>query len=260
MDDSFLITPRVALSEIFESLAGEKTSPVRPARRSTGWSFDELGGDGLCLGDVFASESGSTGASRPLSADTLEKNLGTLQWDDLQTMHPNKIFAIAVEYIVRRAPQIATLRRCKTGKGQPWRYELAKLARDPMRGLQYSLSARARGDAYYTMTAWVSRLAGRSIRVVRSEMAEDWINKGKWKLTDDTVKCRLHFFKQLEKEPVFQDAFPELFDRRVNGRSTQSSFAVVGASAEQPLPVTQCYGYLATYNTNLGLQDSDIMQ
>ena len=54
MDDSFLITPRVALSEIFESLAGEKTSPVRPARRSTGWSFDELGGDGLCLGDVFA--------------------------------------------------------------------------------------------------------------------------------------------------------------------------------------------------------------
>ena len=129
-----------------------------------------------------------------------------------------------------------------------------------MRGLQYSLSARARGDAYYTMTAWVSRLAGRSIRVVRSEMAKDWINKGKWKLTDDTVKCRFHFLKQLEKEPVFQDAFPELFDRRVNGRSTQSSFAVVGASAEQPLPVTQCYGYLATCNTNLGLQDSDIMQ
>ena len=44
MDDSFFATPRVALSEIFDSLTVEKTSPVRPARRAAGWTNDVLGG------------------------------------------------------------------------------------------------------------------------------------------------------------------------------------------------------------------------
>jgi hypothetical protein len=91
-------------------------------------------------------------------------------------------------------------------------------------------------------------------------MNEEWIKKGKWKSMEEIVKCRFHFLKMLEKENLFQDSFPELFERRPNGRSSQTSFADVGTRAKEPLPVTQCYGWLASYNTDLGLQDPEIMQ
>ena len=253
-------TPRVSLGDMFERLSGEKASPPRSGRPSFGWTHEDLGGDGICIGDCFANVSeGLQKLSAPCT-NKVEADLGTIQWDGLQTMNPNKIFCIVIEYIVNRWPKVAVGRRHKDGKQQPWRYELAKLAKDPMRDLKIPLQWRTRSDGYYAMTAWISRLSGRSVRVVRNEMNEEWIKKGKWKSMEEIVKCRFHFLKMLEKEDLFQDSFPELFERRPNGRSSQTSFADVGTRAKEPLPVTQCYGWLASYNTDLGLQDPEIMQ
>ena len=258
MEELFLHSPRIALEDLFEELANQTTTPRRNPRRGAGWSCGDLGGDGLCLESFFEDEGTKTTA--PPSADKVPVTLGTIQWDDLQAMHPNKIFAISIEYIVRRAPQVAQARRVKGGKVKPWRYELAMLAKDPMRELNFEMNARLRSDAYYTMVAWISRLSGRSIRVVKQEMVDEWIMKRKWKDTDDKVKRRFHFLREIEKEPSFQDAFPELFEKRVNGRASAMSFVAVGERAQEPLPVTQCHGYLATYNTSLGLQDSEVME
>ena len=258
MDGSFLHSPRMAVAELFDELANQTTTPCPNPRRGAGWSGADLGGGGLCMESFFEDDSTKTTAAP--SADKLPPTLGTIQWDDLQNMHPNKIFAISIEYIVRRAPQVAQVRRVKGGKVKPWRYELAMLAKDPMRELDFAMNARLRGDAYYTMVAWISRLSGRSIRVVKQEMAEEWLIKRKWKDTDDKVKRRFHFLREIEKESSFQDAFPELFEKRLNGRATTMSFVAVGERSQEPLPVTQCHGYLATYNTSLGLQDSEVME
>ena len=197
MDGSFLHSPRMALADLFDELANQTTTPCRNPRRGAGWSCADLGGDGLCMESFF--EDDVTKTTVAPSADKLPPTLGTIQWDDLQNMHPNKIFAISIEYIVHRAPQVAQVRRVKGGKVKPWRRELAMLAKDPMRELDFAMNARLRGDAYYTMVAWISRLSGRSIRVVKQEMADEWLIKRKWKDTDDKVKRRFHFLREIEK-------------------------------------------------------------
>ena len=250
-------TPRMALGDMFDELANKKTSPQRNPRRGVGWTSSDLGGEGLVVESFFAQE--ASGSSVSPAKEKSPSVLGTIQWDDLQKMHPNKIFAISIEYIVQRAPQVAKGRLTK-GKVKPWRYELAMLSQNPMRELDIQMSARLRGDAYYSMVAWVSRLSGRSIRVVQNEMKDEWLVRRKWQNSDEKVKRRFHFLKVLEKEPSFQEAFPELFVKRVNGRSTTMSFLAVGERAQEPLPVTQCHGYMATYNTSLGLQDSQVLE
>jgi hypothetical protein len=90
-------------------------------------------------------------------------------------------------------------------------------------------------------------------------MHEEWIKSGKWVGTDDMVKYRFHFLKQLDKELDFQKAMPEV-STCPNGRSSRTSFAVVGSKATEPLPLTVCYGWMGTYNTDLGLQDPEILQ
>ena len=90
MDELFLHSPRIALEDLFDELANERTTPRRNPRRGAGWSCRDLGGDGLCLESFFEDEGTKTTA--PPSADKVPATLGTIQWDDLQTMHPNKIF------------------------------------------------------------------------------------------------------------------------------------------------------------------------
>ena len=250
--------PQMFLGDLFEELANDPHSPLRQPRRSVGWSCDDLGGEGMTVESFFETE--TTPTTVTVETENSSPSLCTIQWDDLQTMHPNKIFAISVEYIVRRAPQLATPRRISGQKTKPpWRYQLALVAKDPFREFDIKMNARRRGDAYYTLVAWISRLSGRSVRVVKKEMNDEWLLNRKWQQTDDSVKRRFHFLREIEKEPAFQKAFPEFNEQRVNGRATSTSLVVVGERSEEPLPVTQCHGYLATYNTSLGLHDPQVL-
>jgi len=259
-EDMPAFTPRDALGDMFEQLAGEMKSPGCFPRQGFGWTEKDVGGHGHCIEDIFTSASAGSEQSEPPCTTRAKVELGGVDWAGLQGMHPNKIFCIVIEYIIGRWPHFAVRRSARRSKKPAWRHELALLAKDPLKQVQVSLNARVRSDSYYSMTAWISRLSGRGIRPVRSEMNDEWIRKGKWKSMDDSVKSRFHFLKQLEKELDFQDVIPEVFAQRPNGRSSQTSFAVVGSKTAEPLPVTQCYGWLATYNTDLGLQDPEILQ
>lgn len=261
-DDEDPHTPCVNLSSIFDSL---RDTPVLPlvsgsASFSTGWSHDDLGGDGLCLMDAFSADVQQAQQTSSPTSSSCDPSVNTINWQDIPELHPNKIFALAIQYIGQRVAASLRSLRAKKSKGPHWRLKLRALVKDPMSDLRYHLSARQRSDAYYMMTAWVSRLSGRSIREVRPVLAESWVNQGKWKLCDEKVKCRFHFLKETEKCDDFQAAFPELFATRILGRSTQTSLAIEAASATEALPVTLCHGYLATYNTNLGLHDPTILQ
>ena len=257
--DSHTFTPRVALGNVFEQLA-EGTSCLRTSSQEPfGWTAADKGGHGLCLADYFTEGNAESKDSQPPSSSRPTVKLGDTEWASVQTLHPNKIFCLVIEYITGRWPHCGR-RRGARKKEDPWRYELARFAKDPLRTPRQShITWRQRSDAYYSMVTWVSRLSGRGIRPVRKEMHEEWMRKGKWASLDDNVKYRFHFLKQLEKELDFQDAVPEV-STRLNGRSSSTSFAVVGSKAPEPLPVTMCYGWMGTYNTDLGLQDPEILQ
>jgi len=258
MGDFVSQTQPMVLGELFEDMDDEPHSTFRKPRGRLGWSWDDLGGEGMTVEDLF-SDNDMTSTTVTVETENSSPSLGTIQWDDLQTEHPNKIFAISIEYIVRRAPHFATTRRISK-KISIWRHLLAQAAKNPFRELNIEVNARLRSDAYYTMVAWISRLSGRSVRLVRNEMKEEWMLNRKWQNTDDSVKRRFHFLRELEKQPFFQKEFPEFNEKRVNGRATSKSFVVVGEGSEEPLPVTQCHGYLATYNTSLGLHDPQVLE
>ena len=259
-EGTWMYHPPIDLSSIFESLAADPASPVLPSTQAHEWAAEDLGDHGLNLADIFMSDQDKAAQNFKPSTSPDKVDLGTIQWDALQTMHPNRIFCVVIEFIHKRWPSVAVRRCSRKGKKPCLLYELAHLTKDPMRKLKLPMDWRMRSDAYYNMTAWISRLSGRGIRQVRQEMNEAWIRKGKWTQMEEMVKCRFQFLKQLEKQSKFQDAFPELFSRRPNGRSSQSSFVVEATKSVVPLPVTQCHGWLATYNTDLGLHDPEILQ
>jgi hypothetical protein len=96
IDLPLFATPRLSLGDMFERLSGEKESPPRSARPRFGWTHEDLGGDGICIGDCFANvPEGSQKFSVPCTSKA-EADLGTIQWDGLQTMNPNKIFCIVI--------------------------------------------------------------------------------------------------------------------------------------------------------------------
>ena len=259
-DDSML--PCVNLTDIFDLLADTPVLPVanqcftgRP-----GWTCDALGGDGLCLGEAFnmSTAEGSPGSTPGKSADLCATD--PISAAELATVHPNKVFALAIQYIHRKAPHLCQSQRSQKRKAPQWLLLLRSVIKNPLVEFTFNVSWRQRTDAYYMLTAWLSRLSGRSIREVRGAISPVYMKEGKWKHYDDKVKCRFHFLKELEKCDEFQKAFPELCETRVNGRSSQTSFAMVAASESNPVSVQLCYGYLATYNTHLGLYDPIILQ
>ena len=260
-EDSYMLpfTPRVALGDVFEQLDTGFACLGTCSQQGFGWSAADVGGHGLRLADYFTGETAGSKDTQPSSSSRPTVKLGDIEWAGVHKLHPNKIFTIVIEYIIGRWPDFARRRRA-IKKQDPLRHEFAQFAREPLKPLKQSrITWRDRGDAYYSMCTWISRLSGRGIRPVRKEMHEEWIQNGKWTSLDDSVKYRFHFLKLLEKELDFQDAIPEV-STRPNGRSSQASFAVVGRKAAEPLPVTNCYGWLATYNTDLGLQDPEILQ
>ncbi len=232
--DMHTLTPRVALGDVFEQLADGTLWPDACSREPFGWSAADVGGHGLCLADYFTGETPGLKDSQTPSSSWPTVKLGDTQWASVHELHPNKIFCLVIEYITGRWPHCARRRRASK-KEEPWRLELALFAKEALRiPPEYPLTWRQRSDAYYSMITWVSRLSGRGIRAVRKEMHEEWMGNGKWTSLDDNVKYRFHFLKQLEKELDFQDAVPEV-STRPNGRSSQTSFAVVGSK-----PQTHC--------------------
>ena len=133
--DMMPFTPRVSLGEMFEQLAGETMLLGNCPRQGFGWNEEDVGGHGFCIADYFTSVSAGSQKSELPSASKAKPELGGVQWAGLQGMHPNKIFCIVIEYIVGRWPHVAVRRSVRQSKKQAWRYELARLAKDPLRDL-----------------------------------------------------------------------------------------------------------------------------
>ena len=110
MGDFVSQTQPMVLGELFEDMDDEPHSTFRKPRGRLGWSWDDLGGEGMTVEDLF-SDNDVTSTTVTEGTENSSPSLGTIQWDALQTVDPNKIFAISIEYIVRRAPQFATTRR-----------------------------------------------------------------------------------------------------------------------------------------------------
>ena len=156
------------LSDSFDQLADRPVLPVsnHSLSLSTGWSCDDLGGDGLCLMDAFEMHTASTSCESTPARVSSESQVEPIRFEDLPTVHPNKVFALAVQYINRKAPQLSQSQRSQKHKAPQWLLLLRSLNKDLMTDVEFNLTWRGRADAYYMMTAWMSRLCGRSIREV----------------------------------------------------------------------------------------------
>ena len=139
-EDRFLLpfTPRVALGDVFEQLAEGTSLLGSCSRQGFGWSAADVGGHGLCLADYFTGVTAGSKDIQPPSSSRPTVKLGDIEWAGVQKLHPNKIFCLVIEYIIGRWPHFAS-RHSVRKKVEPWCYEMAKFAKDPLRPLQLPL-------------------------------------------------------------------------------------------------------------------------
>ncbi len=260
-DGEDCVTPRVSLDAIYDDfLDSPLTLPVHAMSSESSWVAEFM--DGISLNDVFADESEPMVAKQSVTAQKREL-LGKVSYDDIVAMHPNKIFCMILEYVLERlATTSLTCRRHKVKGKATWQDCLAKLMVNQLSNIvSVSLTARDRWLAQAEMGTWIARLTGRSVRTVRSEMTKGAYGCRDWSSQSDAVKCRFHFLRLLSKEAVFKEKLPECSGI---GRGRSVSFSGAASSAVLADPerhnAVVCYGFLATYNTNVGMHDPAVLQ
>jgi hypothetical protein len=190
------------------------------------------------------------------------EGLGHVSVDEIMKMHPSQIFRLVIDYIAPPFERVIVQSRRLKGK-QPctnWRLLLRHAISNPNTwALNCKMTWKKRYWAQYTMCVWIARLTGQTLRDVKKrDAAESPI--GAFSLTDDRVKSRFWFLRCLEHEGDFKACFPELYQRK---RGTPIGSAMVAADADadaRDLESVLCYGFSATYNTNVGLRDPTILQ
>lgn len=260
-DGADCVTPRVSLDAIYDDFQeSPPTLPVHGGSSESSWAAQFM--DGISLNDVFADDSEPMMAQRSAPAQKRDL-LGKVSYDDIVAMHPNKIFCMILEYVLERFGTASlTSRRHKVKGKATWQDCLAKLKVNPLSNIVIvPLTSRDRWLAQTVMATWIARLTGRSVRTVRSEMSKGAHGCCDWSAQTDAAKCRFHFLRLLSKEAVFKEKLPECSGIG-RGRSVSLSGAassVVLADPERHNAVV-CYGFLATYNTNVGMHDPIVLQ
>ncbi len=257
-------TPRVSISSAWAELCSSPqlpTSSTTAGTSATRWSCEDFG-EGVCLADVFDDiDSGDRSANAAKSDHRLV--LGSVSFTDIRTMHPNKVFCLVLDYVLPRfdATELKGLKRKGSKHTPSWQEILGRLQEDPLHPIVYKkLDSRMRWLAQNEMMTWIARFSGQSVRCVRQELLPRLSDMRSWKTEDDKVKARFHFLRMLAKEPRYKTLFPEFTDQ-VRGRSSAAAAsgpAVTVAPVKQH--VTVCYGFLATYNTNIGQREPRIVR
>ena len=77
---------------------------------------------------------GASCESTPVRVSS-ESQVEPIRFEDLPTVHPSKVFAFAVQYINRKAPQLPQSQRSQKHKAPQWLLLLRPLSKDPMADL-----------------------------------------------------------------------------------------------------------------------------
>lgn len=236
--------PRISLLSLWDQeereLDGEDSAgpaPLTPAVSvfQDGLDFSQLWADVLDDGQ----DDEKTTYDEPHNHDVFQKQ-DTTGWS------LDKIFLAARDAILLRVPSKRRSPKRIIGKGRDTAELLRRalslpFAEEP--GPRYSW--RERQQAYRRACSWVRLLGGVSSRRAREDLRDTW--RG----LSPAGQYRWHLLDLALQDPKLQNCFPEM----TAGSKGLLKPDAGGSPGPQGPKQCACFGYLATYNTQLGLKD-----
>lgn len=248
------------IEDVWSGCADTVGTPDQPSEWATTCSQGFF--PGVHIDSIFDSDSEKQETSP--TPTTSSQKLGQVSFDEICQMHPNKIWLLVLDYILPRYGDVQPRKRIGRDKKQKATLDdiIAAVKSQPMsRLVECRLNHKARWHAQLALITWMARFLGMSVRDTRKVVLPQFSKGGYWSTMDDKVKSRFVFLWSLGQDEKFKQLFPEFATRR-NGQTTCINLPVketVAADIEEQHTVS-CFGFLATYNTKIGLQDPDILR
>ena len=245
--------PRLAIESFFAepiSRRGPSLDSWGPATRTTPPSFLPVDSDGINIDQLFATSTDSP----PLDHSQMCRRLFDLpevEAAEVLGWHPNRLFVAVLEFLLPRLTQSLPPRRLK-GKQFNETEWVAALTHDPLCHTRVIMTSAMRISARDTFRRWQSRVVRRSIRHISAASSITW------QALDDEGKSRWYPLEKLTPLSCIDGMFPQSGARPPTSRNELPS---VGAVV--PLgcaPKVSGWGYLATYNTNIGVGDPMVLR
>jgi hypothetical protein len=169
----------------------------------------------------------------------------------VESWHPNKIFVAVVEFAGPRWAIIINQHVKVVGKTLDVKKYLLELQAQPLRASTCVVNAGSRQKGFRCMVKWVARFSGLNNLELRRSL------QVAWRSYDDEIKARWILLEEVLSIPRVRRFFPD-DPYRLNGNLPHVQDAV-DTVARDPPATSLCWGYLATYNTKIGLHDPQVI-
>jgi hypothetical protein len=155
--------------------------------------------------------------------------------------------------VLPRLQKLLTIKNKLVGKQLNVKGYLARLAVDPLHYVEEKLTALTRMKGFRCHCIWVARLTGRNSLDVRAHFSQTGI----WHRYDESVKTRWFHLSRVLTPRMVSKYFREFggLHARHDRRPEQSTSAIGAVVSDASV----CWGYLATYNTDIGLHDPQVV-
>ena len=242
--------PRLSIESFFSEQTSQATSSLdacaASARELSQPLLLPVESDGINIDHLFS----ATADLRPTDHNNTCRRLFDLPVVDaaeILVWHPNRVFVTVLEYVLPRLPLSVRPRRLNVKQFQGAAF-VAAPTQDALCDLKVRMTRDRRMTARDTFRRWLSRLARRPIRHIA---AASHIT---WSMLSDDGKGRWFILNKIMAHDTMSDTLPE----DMHGLRTGND---VGPTAGDVVPHVTAHkisgwGYLATYNTNIGLCDA----
>jgi hypothetical protein len=244
---------RVSNSSLWGAAEDVLTPVTTAASSSSSATFPhDFFKDGICMKRLFDDVMVDKSSDSGLASSSSHIPMPTGRYEGIETWHPNKVFVAVVEFAAPRWSVIINKHTKVIGKTINVRQCLLELQADPLMSRPGPVKWDARVRGFRCLTKWVARFSGMTNAAYRKKMSNVWQRFG------DDIKARWVLLDAILSIPKVERLFPEYM-----GRSPLPLAAgTPGAKDEgesSPAVSAACWGYLATYNTKIGLHDPQVI-
>jgi len=255
-DDYYMEAPirsrRVSNSSLWGAVEDVPT-PVSTASSSSpsGASHVNFFQDGISMKRLFEDVMVEKSSDSGLASSSSQSSPPKTSFEDIENWHPNKIFVAVVEFAGPRWSVIINQHTKVVGKTMNVKKYLLELQANPLMVCAFPLKAASRLKGFRCMIKWVSRFSSVANRLISLKM-----NKV-WRSLEDDIKGRWVLLDQVLAIPRVMRLFPEF----------RKTHTILGAGVQESNDADDtgsavglvCWGYLATYNTKIGLHDPQVI-
>lgn len=207
--------------------------------------------DGISMKRLFEDVMVDTSSGSGLASSSSQSSLPKTSFEGIENWHPNKVFVAVVEFAGPRWSVIINQHTKVVGKTMNVKKYLLELQANPLMVCSGPLKSASRLKGFRCMTKWVSRFSSLANRFTRLKM-----NKV-WQSLEDDIKGRWVLLDQVLSIPRVARLFPEY--RKTNTILGAGVLESNDAGDTGPVAGLVCWGYLATYNTKIGLHDPQVI-